>query len=51
MATILATLSISKSVDNDGKEITPDTGVETGMTRYLLLLFMIALCLLTPTLF
>lgn len=34
MAAILAAPSISKAVDSDGKEITPDTAVETGITRH-----------------
>lgn len=31
---ILSTLSISKAIDSDGKEITPNTTVDCGITRY-----------------
>ena len=33
MATILATLSISKVVDDNGKEVTPEAGFTLGVTR------------------
>lgn len=35
MASVLATLNISKSLDNNGKEITPEVAFTSGITRCL----------------
>lgn len=37
IATMLATLKISKALDADGKEITPNPMMTTGLERYALL--------------
>lgn len=34
IASVLATLNISKAVDDDGKEITPEAAFVSGLTRF-----------------